>query len=88
MDRRAILSLIALGRVTPPEAERLLAVTAEEDELILRLAVCLAVVWLALPQIHQLWAGLNHMLGVVLPAISACGHCGLRFFAQQLGGMS
>jgi len=29
LDRRAILSLIAMGRITPREAERLLAVPEE-----------------------------------------------------------
>lgn len=86
-DRRAILSLIALGRVTPREAERLLAVIADEDELILKSAVCLAVAWLALPQIHQLLAGLNRALAVDLPVISACLHCGLKLFTHLLGGV-
>lgn len=88
IDRRAILSLIALGRISPQEAERLLAVTADEDEFILRAAVCLAIAWLALPQMPQLFAGLQHALGALAPALSGCIECGARFFTHLFGGMS
>jgi len=41
-ERHAILSLIALGRVTPAEAERLLAMCGEGREERWVIAVCLA----------------------------------------------
>jgi hypothetical protein len=48
-DRQTILSLVAMGRITPREAERLLAVWPDGDDAILRLALCLAFAALALP---------------------------------------
>ena len=41
-DRRTILSLIALGRITPREAERLLLVANEEHEMRWIAASCFA----------------------------------------------
>lgn len=88
IDRRAILSLIALGRISPREAERLLAVTSDEDDFILKVAVCVAIAWLALPQVHPLFAGLEHGLGALAPALWACMQCGTQFFVHLFGGMS
>ena len=42
-DRRAILSLIAMGRITPREAERLLAILSDWDDAIVRVGVVIAV---------------------------------------------
>ncbi len=41
-DRRAILSLVALGRITPGEAERLLAVWNEGREELWVMVACVA----------------------------------------------
>ncbi|HEY6987864.1 MAG TPA: hypothetical protein VH369_05745 [Bryobacteraceae bacterium] len=41
LDRPAILSLIAMGRITPSQAERLLAVSVDGDDAILKFAVFL-----------------------------------------------
>jgi|GEM_PF-3773671 hypothetical protein len=51
-ERRAILSMIATGCITPREAERLLAVVSGADETLPWLEACGALVWLTLPQMH------------------------------------
>jgi len=86
-DRRAILSLVASGHCTPREAERLLAVAADGDEGMLRLAILLAIAWLALPQIQQLVAALVHGLGAWLPGLAAHAHRGLALISGILGGV-
>jgi len=68
-DRSAILSLIALGRITPREAERLLAIWRDGDETILRLALCLAFAGLALPYVGNAATAIGHAVVVLLPAI-------------------
>ena len=42
-DRQIILSLVALGRITPAEAERLLAAWSASREELLVLAACLVI---------------------------------------------
>ncbi len=61
-DRRAILSLIAMGRITPQEAERLLVVSSGRDEATVRLVLLLAVVWLLVPHAQQVIAGLSNVM--------------------------
>lgn len=53
-ERRAILAMIAAGRITPREAERLLAVASDADEMLLWLVAGGAMVWLALPQLRAM----------------------------------
>ncbi len=65
-ERQTILTLVAMGRITPREAERLMA--GHEDEALLRMTVCLVVAWLALPQIGAVLTGMMHTLAVVVPA--------------------
>ncbi len=65
-DRRAILSLIALGRITPREAERLLAVSSGSDEATVRLVLLAAVLWLVVPHAYQVIAGVSHALVLAL----------------------
>ena len=50
LDRRAILALIAMERITPRAAERLLAVSQEGEDAILKFAVVFAIAWIVLPQ--------------------------------------
>lgn len=68
-DRSAILSLVAIGRITPREAERLLAVWRDGDETILRLALCLAFAGLILPYLGNAAIAIGHALTMLLPAI-------------------
>lgn len=87
-DRRTILSLIALGRITPREAERLLALWPDEDEFILRAAVCLAVAWMLLPHLSGILRGAAHTLSALLPQISLTAHHALTCAAPWFGGLS
>ncbi len=68
-DRSTILSLIATGRITPREAERLLAVWRDGDEVVLRLALCLAFVALVLPVVGDTMIAVGQGIGFVLPTM-------------------
>jgi hypothetical protein len=68
-DRSAILSLVAIGRITPREAERLLAVSRDGEDTILRLALYLAFVAVALPQVGNAVAAIGQTLAALLPVI-------------------
>jgi hypothetical protein len=68
-DRSAILSLVALGRITPREAERLLAVWRDGDETILLVALCLAFAALVLPSVGNAVTAFAQALATLLPAI-------------------
>jgi hypothetical protein len=68
-DRSTILSLVAMGRITPREAERLLAVSRDGDDAVLRLAVCLAFVCLVLPSVGNAVIAFGQATALVLPAI-------------------
>jgi hypothetical protein len=86
-DRRAILSLIAMGRISPRDAERLLAVPPDGDEFILRAAVCLAVIWLVFSDLGELLTGLAHVFISWFPGISLTAHHALACLAQRFGGL-
>ncbi|MFZ0747043.1 MAG: hypothetical protein WAM85_21750 [Terracidiphilus sp.] len=86
-DRRIILSLVAMGRVTPREAERLLVALSNGDEITLRLAVCLAVAWVTLPQLHELLVGLGHSFNALVPGLMVAGHHALTFCTHWFGGI-
>ena len=83
-DRRAILSLVAMGRITPREAERLLAVWPDGEDPIARLALFLAFAWLVLSHMGELLAGFTRTLLAVAPAL----HHTVAFFTHCLGGLS
>lgn len=83
-DRRAIFSLVAMGRITAREAERLLAVCPDADEAIVRLALCLAFAFLALSHLHELFTAVTRTLGELLPGVGAAAHHVILWF----GGLS
>jgi len=85
-DRRTILSLIALGRITPREAERLLALGPDPDEGLVKLGIVLAVALLALPQLHQIVTGLVHAVEWLRPGWNAGAHHALALTTRWLGG--
>jgi hypothetical protein len=87
IDRRTILSLIAMGRITPREAERLLAMWPEEDEFILRAAVCLSVAWMILPRLHGWFTGVSHAVTWLLPQAAQTVHHALACFSGWIGGV-
>ena len=65
----AILSLVANGRVTPREAERLLAAWRDGEDTILRLALCLAFVALLLPDVANAVTAIGQTFAALLPAV-------------------
>ncbi len=65
-DRRAILSLIAMGRITPREAERLLVVSSGRDEATVRLVLLLAALWFLVPHAPQVITGLSHAMDAIV----------------------
>ena len=67
-DRRVILTLIAVGRTTPAEAERLLAEWDESRESAWILAISLVMVCLARLNMHSLVPTLMHFFNALLPA--------------------
>jgi hypothetical protein len=87
-DRRAILSLIAMGRITPREAERLLAVWSDRDEVVVWLAVIAATLCLLLPDLHEIFAGLSHALEALSPRFLTAGHHAAALVSLVFGGKS
>ena len=85
LNRRAILSLVAMGRITPREAERLLAVS--EDDAILKLAVVFAIAWIVLPQVHDLVTGVVHAVWMVAPRVAALAQSVVACVTQVCGGV-
>ena len=73
-DRGFIWNLIAMGRISPKDAERLLALTSDEDDLALRLAVLLAVVWVVVPHVHEVVVSMTHAVGMVAPRMAGVAH--------------
>jgi hypothetical protein len=69
-DRRVILALIAMGRITPAEAERLLAAWDESLETAWILAISLVMVCLAQLNVHSLVPTLMHFFNAQVPALA------------------
>jgi hypothetical protein len=59
-DRRAILHLVALGRITPAEAQRLLTVWNQGRESLLALAGGILIACLAQLPLRELFPGVAH----------------------------
>ena len=85
-DRRTILYLVAAGRITPREAERLLAMWPGEDDFVLRLAVCCAVLWALLPHFRQLLDGCTKDCALLFPYIVFTVHHAAACWVAWLGG--
>jgi len=86
-DRRTILALIAMGRITPAQAERLLAVANEGRETVMILALCLAYACLAQLHLHELLPGLMHLLSAQIPALAESVQHALLPITNLLGGL-
>lgn len=87
-DRRAILSLIAMGRITPAEAEHLLVAWNESRETTWILGFCLVVVCLAQLHPHEFLPGLMHLLNAQIPALVEAVQHVLSPIAEITGGLS
>lgn len=87
LDRRTILSLIAMGRITPREGERLLAAWEDGDDAILKFAVALAIGWIVLPQVSQIVASVAHTVSMVAPGVAALAQSLVSCVMQICGGV-
>jgi hypothetical protein len=85
--RRAILQLLALGRVTPAQAERLLAAVNEGRETLWVLAAALVLACIAHIHLSQFVPGLIHIAQSVLPESLLSLHRALSLAAHLSGGM-
>lgn len=83
-DRRAILSLVAMGRITPREAERLLAIWPDSEDVLAPLALSLAFAWLLLSNLSDWITGIAHTLAAVAPL----AHHALACITPWFGGLS
>lgn len=69
-DRHAILALIATGRITPAEAERLLAACNESRETLWIIALALAFAFMAQLHLGELVPMLLHFFNAQIPALA------------------
>jgi hypothetical protein len=86
-DRRAILALIAMGRITPAQAERLLAAWNESRETAWILAFGLAFAFLAQLHLHELMPNIIHFFNAQVPALAKAINHALLTIAVLLGGL-
>ncbi len=73
-DRRVILSLVAIGRITAAEAERLLAAWNEGRETAWIVGFCLAFGCLAQLHLREVLPMLMHFCSAQLPALAEAAH--------------
>jgi hypothetical protein len=73
-DRRTILSLIAMGRITAAEAERLLVAWNESRETAWIFGLCLAFACLAQLHLRELLPILMHFCSAQIPALAETVH--------------
>jgi hypothetical protein len=85
-DRRAILSLVALGRITPAEAERLLIAWNQGWESVLVCAACIAAVLLAQLDPNQVLPSLVHLAQGLLSGRIISHHHALAVVCRLIGG--
>lgn len=87
IERRAILSLVANGRITVAEAERLLAAWNDSRETAWILMLCLVPVCLAQLHLHELAPGLMHFFNVEIPVLAEVMRHALSPITDLLGGL-
>lgn len=71
-NRRAILNLIAIGRITPAEAERLLATWNQGRDTLV--ALIAGFVLASLPELRTLMPAAARAAGTLLPLAAAAAH--------------
>ena len=86
-DRRTILALIAMGRITPAQAERLLAVANDGRETAMILALCMTYACLAQLHLHELLPGFLHLLSAQIPTLVESARHALSPITDFLGGL-
>ena len=85
--RRAILQLVAMGRVTPGQAERLLIALNDDRETLWALAACIAISGLAQIHLSQLLPELLHVAQSIMPGSVISLHHALSLATRLFGGM-
>jgi hypothetical protein len=85
-DRRVILSLVATGRITATEAERLLAAWNDSRETAWILAFGLAFACLAQLHLRELLPMLMHFFNAQVPALAEAVHHAFSPLTDLLGG--
>jgi hypothetical protein len=85
--RRAILHLVAVGRITPAEAERLLIAWNDGRESLLALSACIVISLLLQLNPHEWMPNLLETAHLLLPGIQACLHPALSLINYLLGGI-
>lgn len=83
-ERRTILALIAVGRITPAQAERLLGTLNETRETAWILTLCLAYVGLAQLHLHEWIPGILHFFNTQVPAVAEAAHQALSVITDRL----
>ena len=86
-ERRAIFSLIALGRITPAQAERLLAIANERTEALLAWVVCAVALFLMQISRHNFLLEMLHFFQSLIPAAAAAWNCTQNAVNEMLGGL-
>jgi hypothetical protein len=86
-DRRAILSLVAMGRITAAEAERLLAAWNDSRETAWILALSLAFACVAQLHLRELLPILMHFFNARTPALAEAVHHAVSPITELLGGL-
>jgi hypothetical protein len=82
--RRAVLQLVAMGRVTPAQAERLLMALNEGQQTLGALVACIAILLLTQFRLPQLLPGLLHTAQALLPWSPESLHHALSLITQIL----
>ena len=85
-DRRVILSLVAMGRITASEAERLLAAWNESRETAWIVGLCLAFACLAQLHLREILPILMHFCSAQIPALAGAVHHALSPIGELWGG--
>jgi|GEM_PF-2057956 hypothetical protein len=86
-DRRVILSLVAAGRITAAEAERLLVAWNDSRETAWILLLCLAFACLAQLHLHEILPNLMHFFNAQIPALAEAVQHALSPINELLGGL-
>lgn len=86
-DRRTILSLVAAGRITAGEAERLLAAWNDSRETAWILVLCLMLACLAQFRLHELLTQLLHFINAQIPVLTEAVHRALSPINELVGGL-
>jgi hypothetical protein len=86
MNRRAILHLVAVGRISATEAERLLIAWNSGTESLWALTVLIAIAWLVQLNLHAALPALLHIAHSLMSGGSVSLHPTLALVARLPGG--